>query len=510
MATRKDDLLEPRTVSSTKENSSPHAIADIRHRIADIDAEIANLRARLVRLAAERKPLVQALESIVYPVVTLPAEITAEIFLQYFTRADIGGTDPNIPHGPGWIPPCGPLLLASVCRAWREIALHLQPIWSKFHLVPTQNAIPSTEKLLQCWLPRTGNHPLEVDIGRWGISALCASLAPFFHQLQFLSCSVDTPDTLPADLFRGRIPLLRRLDITVIDDLPFAPITAFADAPQLREVVLGDLSLPCITLPWGQLTLLHFYGQNITQCAEILHQTSRLETLVVDYVSPDATQLSPVRLEHLHTLKFHQLQPDINLIDHLTLPALKHFEFPMPPMPRHTLLENSAVQQFTTFIARSACSLCSITIMAPADFQATTACLRAAPTLATVRMKDIQWGIGAFLQVLRKPDFLPNVRSLSLNPCRHVMEIPYDDLAASLASRRQERGEGTSRLQSFELVMAGNADWEPTPTVAELEYGLEALRALEADGLKVNIRNLQKLTPNVDAIAVYPPRAELL
>ncbi|KAJ7616209.1 hypothetical protein DFH06DRAFT_1145706 [Mycena polygramma] len=148
--------------------------------------------------------------------------------------------------------------------------------------------------------------------------------------------------------------------------------------------------------------------------------------------------------------------------------------------------------------------------MAPTDLQATTACLRAAPTLATVRMKDIQWGIGAFLRALSDATFLPNMQSLSLNPCRYVMEIPYEDLAASLASRRQERGDGTSRLQSFELVMAGNADWEPTPTVAELEHGLEALRALEADGLKMNIRNLQKLTASVDAIAVYPPRPELV
>ncbi|KAJ6471660.1 hypothetical protein C8R47DRAFT_1147510 [Mycena vitilis] len=442
----------------------------------------------------------------VFPVLTLPAEITAEIFLQYFTRADIGGANPNIPHGPGWIAPRGPLVLAGVCRAWREIALALQPIWSKFHLVPTRNAVSSTEKLLQCWLPRTGNHPLEIKIGRCGISALCATLAPFFHQLQILSCSVGTTDTVPADLFRGRIALLRRLDISLTDNLPSAPITAFADAPGLRQLVLGHLPLPCINLPWEQLTLLHFYGQNIDQCVEILHQTSRLETLVFDYITPDETHVSsPVRLEHLHTLKFHDLHSDIDLIDHLTLPALTHLEFPMPPMPRHTLVENSAVQQFTSFIARSACSLRFITIMAPTDLQATIACLRAAPTLTTVRMKDVEWGIGAFLRSLSDATFLPNMQSLSLNPCRHVMEIPYEDLAASLASRLQERGDGTSRFQSFELVMAGNLDWEPTPTVAELEHGLEALRALQAKGLKMNIRSLQKLTASVDAIAVYPP-----
>ncbi|KAJ7670780.1 hypothetical protein DFH06DRAFT_142185 [Mycena polygramma] len=508
MSSRNGDLLEPRAVSSTSANSSPRAI---RNRVADIDAEMANLQARLVCLAGERKPLVEALKYVVYPVLTLPVELTAEIFLQYFTRADIGGSDPNVPHPLGWIPPCGPLLLASICREWRRIALSLQPIWSNFHIAPTENAISSAEKLLQCWLPRTGNHPLEVDLGRRGLDTLCAALVPRLPQLRVLSCSVESSDTFPSDLFRGRTPLLRTLNITFSkqgnDDVPPFRVTCFEDAPQLRAVFLGHFVLPSITLPWGQLTYLQLYGQTTTECAEILRQTPRLETLVVGYIFDEPVQLAPARLEHLHTLKFEKYQRDLALLAHVTLPALTHLELAMSE--RHEFgIENPIKALFTAFITRSGCSLRSITIMAPGDLQATTDCLRACPTLSIVHLTDFKWNSYNFLEALRKPDFLPNVRSLSLNPCRRVMEIPYEDLAALLASRRQERGDGTSRLESFELVMAGNPDWEPAPPLSLLERGLEALRALEADGLKVNIRSLQKLTASVDAVAVYPPIAK--
>ncbi|KAJ6471640.1 hypothetical protein C8R47DRAFT_1324949 [Mycena vitilis] len=486
MSTHNDDLTERREISSADANSSPNVI---RNRVAEIDGEMANLRARLVCLAEERKPLVEALKSVVYPVLTLPVEVTAEIFLQYCTYAEIGGSaNPNVVHPLG-IPPCGPLLLASICREWRRIALSLQPIWSNFRMVPTENAISSAEKLLQCWLPRTGKHPLEVDLGQRGLDILCAALAPHLPQLQVLSCSVDSADTFPNDLFRGRTPLLRTLNITFakqrIDDVPPSRITTFDDAPQLRAVQLGHLALPWIALPWGQLTRLELNGQDTAQCTEILHQTPRLEILVAEYISPESVQLAPARLEHVHTLKFNQR--DLALLDHLTLPALTHLELAMSE--KHEFgTENRTTALFTRFITRSGCSLRSITIMAPHD----------------------HWNgvIFKLLRALGKPDFLPNVRYLSLNLCRAV-EIPYEDLAKFLAWRRQECGDGTSRLESFELVMAGEFNWEPAPPLS-VERGLDALRAVEADGLKLNIRSLQKLITDVNAIAVYPPIAKWL
>ncbi|KAJ7658177.1 hypothetical protein DFH06DRAFT_1131185 [Mycena polygramma] len=478
----------------------------LRERLADIDNEIAELHKRLAHLATERKPIVEALRSAVYPVLSLPPEITAEIFLQYFNGAEIGGL--IYPRVKAWPPPGGPLPLAGICRAWRDIALALHPIWSNFDILTSPNAIPTTEKLLECWLPRAGNHPLDVSLRAQ--DSLYTTLAPYFHQLRSLHCSVDSASTFPSHLFRGRVPLLATLALSfndTTDGLP-TPIDAFADCPQLRKVVLSYFTLPWVALPWGQLTHLDLLEQTVAECVEILHHTPLLETLVVELVPSDEVPQAPVRLEHVHTLKFPEYEANTDILDHVILPALTHlqlelsrYDIPPPDVTTET--------QFCSFVARSACTLRSITLFSP-NITSTLTCLRAAPTLTGVRLRDVPWAVYEsrhFFNALRKEDFLPNLGSLSLNPCVHAVEIRYDELASLLAQRWRgsDKGNRNVRLESFELVLAATPERGFQPTVVELEQGIDALRALEAEGLKLNIRNLQKLTSNTDGVAVYVP-----
>jgi hypothetical protein len=129
----------------------------------------------------------------------LPTEITAEVFLQYVDRGLIGGTDPNIPHAPAWTEPYGPLLLASVCRAWKDIALALCPIWSTLEIRTQANAIPTTQQLLECWLPRSGGHPLDVN-------PLLFIRRPGYH-LHHTSTGLSlTPDLLLFCGYPNRLP----------------------------------------------------------------------------------------------------------------------------------------------------------------------------------------------------------------------------------------------------------------------------------------------------------------
>ncbi|KAJ6505685.1 hypothetical protein C8R47DRAFT_1209648 [Mycena vitilis] len=483
-----------------------HTPRALRERLADIDDEIAKLHKRLARLATERKPIVDALRSVVYPVLSLPPEITAEIFLQYFNGAEIGGL--IYPRVKAWPPPGGPLPLAGICRAWRGIALALHPIWAKFDILTSPNAIPTTEKLLECWLRRAGNHPLDVSLRAQ--DPLYTTLAPHFHQLRSLHCSVDSAPAFPSQLFKGRVPLLATLALSFNDatDGPPTPIDAFSDCPQLRKVVLSYFTFPWVALPWGQLTHLDLLEQTVAECVEILHHTPLLETLVADLVESHEVLQAPVRLEYVHTLKFPEHEANTDILDHVILPALTHLQlelsrYDIPPP------EVTTETQFVSFAARSARTLRSITLFSP-NITSTLACLRAAPTLASVRLRDVPWTVYSFrhfFDALRNEDFLPNLVSLSLNPCVHALEIRYDDLAALIAPRRRGRdnGNGKVQLESFELVLAAAPERGFQPSVVELEEGLDALRALEAEGLKLNIRNLQKLTSSTDGVAAYVP-----
>ncbi|KAJ7433445.1 hypothetical protein B0H11DRAFT_1889183 [Mycena galericulata] len=476
-------------------------IPALRRLLSEIDDEMADLQAKLARLASARKPILKTLQSVVYPVLTLPPEITAQIFIHCVDTAHIGRYGPSLyPRAPPTKDDGhGPLILASVCRAWRDIAFALGTIWSSFGLFTVENSLPHTEKLLQCWLPRAGVHPLDIDLHHLATTnALCALLAPYSPQWLKFSCALSPPISFPSDLIRGRLPMLRTLEIALHAEEgdPLTQVTAFADAPQLREVYLIQCTLPWISLPWIQLTTLRLWGQDSAQCVEILRQTPNLETLNVDSLSPPDMPPPPVRLNHLRTLIVGgESQANTDLFEHVTFPALTHLEL--------TNIADGMVPHITDFLARSACRLSSLTLIGTQLYLAFQ-CLGAAPmaTVRTVRIVDADWDQRQLNHVFTtltrdSTTFLPNLRSLAVNPCIAVVEIPYVTLAELLAARRGAEGSGVARLDSLELVLApitpfpGEADAIAATAPLYSENGLDALRALAADRVNIRIRGLQ-------------------
>ncbi|KAJ7608355.1 hypothetical protein FB45DRAFT_714554, partial [Roridomyces roridus] len=76
--------------------------------LAAVQAKIHSLESQLTLLHSEERTARAALDTIVYPVLSLPNDVTSEIFQQ--CAGD-------------------PLILASVCRHWREIALSCPRLW---------------------------------------------------------------------------------------------------------------------------------------------------------------------------------------------------------------------------------------------------------------------------------------------------------------------------------------------------------------------------------------------
>ncbi|KAJ7713132.1 hypothetical protein DFH07DRAFT_758942 [Mycena maculata] len=94
----------------------------LRSRFGAVEQRIAALESEMVLLRNEREDILGELRAVVYPVLTLPDEITSEIFLQYVNSSPQENFRP-------WRPLC-PMRLASVCRSWRAVALSTCRLWT--------------------------------------------------------------------------------------------------------------------------------------------------------------------------------------------------------------------------------------------------------------------------------------------------------------------------------------------------------------------------------------------
>ncbi|KAJ7909492.1 hypothetical protein B0H13DRAFT_2014137, partial [Mycena leptocephala] len=402
----------------------------LRARLAEIDAEMADLHARLRDLAIARKPVVDALKSIIYP----------------------------------------PLLLASVCKAWRCIALTLPTIWSDIEMFRSSDSSSRIEKLLPCWLPRVGGHPLKVDMASGKFNRIFAALAPYSMQWH-------------------TSPLARKFRLCP-ENVDLTPITAFSDAPNLREVKLIIVSTHplsmLISLPWRQLTHLHCRGQFIAQCMALLALTPHLETFSVGMLSIKEEPLpASIQLDHLHTLKL--LDPaSWHLLDCLTLPSLKRLE--LEDLNLHQL------SKLLPFLSQSGSSLRSIVSRRTAVWSIVEATLRTALKVSEPNMTDFAraWDI-FFSHVRTDPNFLPNLQILSVEAPKpdFLSQALCNEIVEMLVSRWHGRSPGSTRLESFQFVYDSPYDSSAhlfnTP---DAERCAQTVRTLTAEGCKIHIQSL--------------------
>ncbi|KAJ7462161.1 hypothetical protein FB451DRAFT_1043997, partial [Mycena latifolia] len=101
---------------------------DLRQIVAETTKSIDRYESALTKLLARRAKAQLELDSIVYPVLTLPPEITSEIFLYCLptSHMDLERNSPN--------PNEAPILLSHVCRTWKEIAIGTPALWTTIDL----------------------------------------------------------------------------------------------------------------------------------------------------------------------------------------------------------------------------------------------------------------------------------------------------------------------------------------------------------------------------------------
>ncbi|KAJ7679139.1 hypothetical protein DFH06DRAFT_505892 [Mycena polygramma] len=467
------NLLIPASLSS----------ASLRTRLTKIDAEIAEVPAKFGPLTNERNDVLAALKSIVYPILTLPPEITIEIFLQYVA-------DERLRLPTSYVPPLrGPPLLASICRAWRRIALSLGKIWADVIVGQT------TEMLFQCCLARAGQQPLllDMDIRQPYSRPLFAAAVQYSEQWQEFACTIDLSSlsfSMTMDAIRGRIPLLRKLELAgTTHNGPPAHITAFSDAPQLRELDIVGFPRPSPTLvPWAQLISLRCWMYDTAEVVEMLGRTPRLEELeVIRLLDGYPLSPDPVQLNHLHTLKIRTPHCE-DYLPGVTLPALRVLDVYHNPNLSHD-------PALPSFLLRSSWQLRSLSVI-DLGLSIVTRALAATPTVEEVHIGcriNREWSqdwaqddeLFPFLHRLSTDaEFLPNMRTLRMS--FDFGRFPHQ-LVEMLDARWYPRCDAWTQLKCCKIWIPG-APYHQAVAAPDVR---DRLRALEADGLDLEVPNIR-------------------
>ncbi|KAJ7641383.1 hypothetical protein FB45DRAFT_900067 [Roridomyces roridus] len=339
----------------------------LRTRLSELDLGISRISvngtSHLLRpnhLIEERLVVRRALDSVVYnPILSIPPEIMEVIFV-FCLPDDKDG--PPVPNSS-----LAPLILSNVCTHWRTIALSAPRLWSSIRVNLRTKNLENSLSLLECWLSRARSRPLSVAVVYLNYEenpspeALIQTLKHSSAHWNDVRLELPFKDLQRLNEIEGHVPLLRKLLIGPSDayfagmqGLRMTPITAFSNAPSLREVHLVTGFPFILELPWAQLTKLQATSLSVRECLEILEASPGLVecslSLRQSFDTDSAARIPP--LEHLEILVLRQSGFHADLLHCLTLPALRELQFHVAPLPSN---ETSRLR-VVSFLERSALS----------------------------------------------------------------------------------------------------------------------------------------------------------
>ncbi|KAK7055847.1 F-box domain-containing protein, partial [Favolaschia claudopus] len=315
---------------------------------------------RILDTVAELRPQKAAAQARIdaykYPVLTLPNEITTEIFLQFLP------TYPLCSEMTGFY---SPTLLTHICSQWRDIALSIPQLWRAIYLPRSHVGI---DHLLDAWLTRSGCCPLSLDVvlpfEEYMTAPWSSALSNLISQrTRWEHLTVTVGDSDPGSftyhsLLDGSMPILCHLRLDFLDIMTVLKVKS---APLLRSAILSHDACTGVELPWQQLTSLSMYWCFLDEISTILQRTPSLVycKLFISNQDLDNDALPEIRLPHLDSLV---VDIDIGVADNriirsLVTPALRHLE-----VSERSLGENR-LQTLSFFISNSTCTLDRLCIM---------------------------------------------------------------------------------------------------------------------------------------------------
>ncbi|KAJ7053432.1 hypothetical protein C8F01DRAFT_554142 [Mycena amicta] len=320
----------------------------LREQKAQLDERILQTEMQLENLKAQRVLVEQELSKIVYPILSLPSELTTKIFASAVATG-VAEHKPVL------------LQLAAVCQQWRAVALDNPVLWQ---CIAFTSDVGDPEQVFLCFAKRSGTLSLHISIFvrsqyGWKIPmAILHSSAQWktahFPTYQGRYSSVSVPSEFSGGL---ALPLLEELTMNLHTDQWEDRVMLLRDAPCLHNLCFSEPKLvPRVGLPMEQLQTLEFLVEcPIVELLEVLRHTSNLGTLILPRQEQewegDAYTGPPLPIYHnLRTLSCVSGFVSV-VINQLTAPALQTLHLPGMDMDDELL---AAVRAFLT---RSGCSI---------------------------------------------------------------------------------------------------------------------------------------------------------
>ncbi|KAJ7277350.1 hypothetical protein C8J57DRAFT_1060803, partial [Mycena rebaudengoi] len=242
-------------------------LGGLRDELADIDISRARHLARVKELDNRRVVVQLQLDQYTYPVITLPPEITSEIFVQCLPGGDY--ICPHLSHAP--------LVFLAVCRAWRKFALATPSLWSSLDIFPGMRTLETSKEPIRSWFDRASNLPLSFRFSgeprhKHFEDGLNPILYRYARRLSNLELRLNPRNLITLDA-KTEFPLLRRLDLQWLGravSVSDGHIEAFGMAPQLRTLSLNNVPPSALSIPWEQLTNIEFSNIAVSECLVVL------------------------------------------------------------------------------------------------------------------------------------------------------------------------------------------------------------------------------------------------
>ncbi|KAJ7210402.1 hypothetical protein GGX14DRAFT_625443 [Mycena pura] len=443
------------------------AAATIRAQLDVIEKSLAALESQMTSLRAQKERLLEDLENLTYPVLTLPDDITI-VFLHVVSAVMLDEYSKARPY-------YDLLRLASVCQTWRAVMVSTCALWNDGYMFC--DGIRDAGKTLEMCLAYAGSLPLDLKI--WvpdDMDMILSTLSLYGSQWRHLSlCRSDNdiPIIFPLDHFPSSLPLLESLELCnllVEDD----PVSSLCHAPQLRELSLRSSSWAIqLGLPFNRLTKFDLRNFSITQLLVVLPQVPSLESLV--FVCTKYAQVAPpsILLPCLHTLT---CDDPSTVLQYLILPALEKLHL--------WYLSEEDVHAIHSCVARSHSTIFTLGLYHP-NYDEAYDCLCGLPTIRHLKLWFPSWHYDdddSLFTALISGICLPALESLTWEGCKpdraHKLFV--------MVSARWRGVEGTAKLNSVSLGFPDGEDSE-APYWNEYVNAINQLYELGRQGLELKI-----------------------